>query len=127
VPPSPQPPFPPFGGSGGDNCDYQSISDVVLFRLHLNNLSLLLLQKKVKRSKLEESRANTRFLLLLFLILFTIFRLMLVKVTLLFLQFEKCIANDICNRDWRNFSLSPGGRGPQTEKVGKVCLIFLPN
>ena len=114
----------PKGEGGGD---YRSISDVVLFRLHFNNLSLLLLQQKVKRSKLEESRANTRFLLLLFLILFTMFRLMLVNVTLLLLQFEKCIANDICDAaaGAHFFTFPPAGS--TNKRVGKVCLTFLPN
>ena len=41
----PQPPLPPKGeGRGGG-----LFSDVVLFRLHLNNFTLLLLQKKEKR------------------------------------------------------------------------------
>ena len=52
-------------------------------------------------------------LLLLFLILFTMFRIMLVNVTLLLLQFEKCIVDDICDAGRQAgssfFSLSPGG------------------
>jgi hypothetical protein len=44
--PIPPTPLPPWGEGGGD---YRSISDVVLFRLHLNNLTLLLLQKTVQR------------------------------------------------------------------------------
>ena len=131
--PIPPTPLPPKGEGGGD---YRSISDVVLFRLHLNNLTLLLLQQKVKRSKLEESRANTRFLLLLFVILFTMFRLMLVDVSLLLLQFEKCIVNDICDDFVRinSVCLSAGAlfftfppAGSTNKRVGKVCLTFLPN
>ena len=45
APQGPQPPNPPSHGvqKGGRGANYQSISDVVLFRLRLNNLSLLLL------------------------------------------------------------------------------------
>jgi hypothetical protein len=60
------------------------------------------------------------------LILFTMFRLMLVNVSLLLLQFEKCIANDICDGDGALFFTFPPA-GSTNKRVGKVCLTFLPN
>jgi hypothetical protein len=52
------------------------------------------------------------------------FRLMLVNVSLLLLQFEKCIANDICDA-----AAAAGGApfftfppGSTNKRVGKVCL-----
>ena len=63
---------------------------------------------------------------------------MLVNVTLLLLQFEKCIANDICDAVRINvcvcvqeeggalfFTFPPAGS--TNKRVGKVCLTFLPN
>ena len=53
---------------------------------------------------------------------------MLVNVTLLLLQFEKCIANDICDAAAGGahfFTFPPAGS--TNKRVGKVCLTFLPN
>ena len=54
------------------------------------------------------------------------FRLMLVNVSLLLLQFEKCIANDICDAGGAHFFTFPPA-GSANKRVGKVCLTFLPN
>ena len=62
----PQPPNPP-SPKGGRGADYQSISDVVLFRLRLKHLSLLLLHlgKSLKTAGLIHDFCSN--LLLLFL------------------------------------------------------------
>jgi hypothetical protein len=71
---------------------------------------------------LEENRANAQFLLLLlFLILF---RLMLVNIVILLLQFEKCIANDICDGGTAHFVTFPPA-GSTNKRVCKVCLASL--
>ena len=48
-------------------------------------------------AELEDSRANTRFLFESVIVVFGMFRLMLVNITTLLLQFEKCIVDDICD------------------------------
>ena len=50
---------------------------------------------------------------------------MLVNISTLLLQFEKCIVNDICDAGSAFFHFPPAGS--TNKRVGKVCLTFLPN
>ena len=55
------------------------------------------------------------------------FRLMLVNITTLLLQFEKCIVDDICDAGRQGaFFHFPPARSTN-KRVGKVYLTFLPN
>jgi hypothetical protein len=53
------------------------------------------------------------------------FRLMLVNVSLLLLQFEKCIANDICDAGGALFFTFPPA-GSTNKRVGKVTRLSYP-